>query len=279
MLFLCCHNYRHNKPHHPLPLLEEEGNREKPMSVLQEQLKEIGLDGDEGAVYAAALELGPATVLEIARKTGLNRTTLYAVTDRLIEKRLLAKSPNGKRTVFAAEPPEKLALLLKEKLAKLDDLLPELMLLGRKGTVKPKMKYYEGLEGIKTIYRDSLQSNDKTLYAFVGVERLNVHSKALNAFWENEYITGRKNKNIHGKLIIPDNAEGRAFKAKDETSNRECRLVPASNYNFEGEVLLYDDVVCFVSYTEDEEFALSLESKSIAKTLRMIWQIVWNAGY
>lgn len=249
------------------------------MAILQEELKAIGLDGDESVVYTAALELGPATVLEIARKTGLNRTTLYAVTDRLIEKRLIAKSPNGKRTVFTAEPPEKMALLLKEKLAKLDDILPELISLGRKGTVKPKMKYYEGLEGIKTIYRDSLQSKDKTLLAFVGVERLNVRSRVLTAFWENEYITARKKGGIHGKLIVPDNAEGRAFKAKDAASNRECRMVPASSYNFEGEVLIYDDVVCFISYTEDEEFALSLESKAIAKTLRMIWQIVWNAGY
>lgn len=72
---------------------------------------------------------------------------------------------------------------------------------------------------------------------------------------------------------------GRAFKAKDDTSDRESRMVPASSYNFEGEILMYDNIVCFISYTEDEEFALSLESKAIAKTLRMIWQIVWNAGY
>jgi len=249
------------------------------MATLKEELGKIGLDGDEAAVYTAALELGPATVLEIARKTGLNRTTLYAVTDRLIEKRLIAKSPNGKRAVLTAEPPEKIALLLQEKLAKLSDILPELVSLGRKGTTKPKMKYYEGIEGIKTIYRDSLHCTNKTLLAFVGVERLGARSKALNTFWEHEYITARKKNAIHGKLIIPDNIEGRAFKAKDSTSNRECRMVPTSQYNFEGEVLLYDNVVCFISYSEDEEFALSLESTAIAKTLRMIWNIVWTTAY
>lgn len=248
------------------------------MAILQEELANIGLDGDEAVVYTAALELGPATVLEIARKTGLNRTTLYAVTDRLIEKRLLAKSPSGKRTLYVAEPPEKIALLLKEKLAKLDELLPELVSLGRKGTVKPKIKYYEGLDGIKSVYRDSLQSREHALYAFVGVERLTVRSKALNAFWEGEYRMGRQKNGTHGKVVVPDNAEGRAFKAKDKTSDRESRMVPASSYNFEGEILMYDNIVCFISYTEDEEFALSLESRAIARTLRMIWQIVWNAG-
>lgn len=249
------------------------------MAELQKELQKIGLQNDEAVVYTASLELGPATVLEIARKTGLNRTTLYAVTDRLIEKRLLAQSPHGRRTIFTAEPPEKLTLLLNEKLATLNGILPELISLGREGTIKPKMRYYEGLEGIKTIYRDSLQSQEPNLYSFVGIERLNAYSKGLTKFWEDEYIRDRKKAERFGRLIIPDNAEGRAWKAKDATSNRECRLVPASQYNFEGEILMYDDVVSFVSYTEDEEFALSIESRSIAKTLRMIWNLVWTVGY
>lgn len=249
------------------------------MPNMQEELKNIGLSEDEAAVYAAGLELGPATVLEIARKTGLNRTTLYGVTERLMGKRLLTKSIEGKRTLYVVEPPEKLTLMLKERLAKLDDLLPELITLGRKGVYKPKIKYYEGLDGLKSVYRDSLQSKEHTLYAFVGVERLTEKSKELDTFWEGEYRIGRQKNKVLGRVIIPDNAEGRAFKAKDATSNRESRMVPASNYNFEGEILMFDDVVCFISYTEGEEFALSLESKAIAKTLRMIWKIVWNAGY
>lgn len=246
---------------------------------MQQELKEIGLNEDEASVYMAGLELGPATVLEIARKTGLNRTTLYGVTERLMEKRLLTKSLTGKRTLYVAEPPERLTIMLKERLAKLDDLLPELISLGRKGVYKPKIKYFEGLEGVKTVYRDSLHSKDKTLLAFVGVERLNVRSDVLNQFWDREYIPQRKKAQLFGRLIVPDNVEGRAFKKKDETSNRESRLVPATSYNFEGEILIYDNVVAFISYTEDEEYALSLESKAIAKTLRMIWQIVWSAGY
>ena len=249
------------------------------MANLQDELKEIGLSGDEALVYTAGLELGPATVLEVARKTGLNRTTLYGVTSRLIEKRLLTKSVAGKRTIYVTEPPEKLTLLLKERLAKLNDLLPELISLGRQGVNKPRIKYHEGLEGIKNIYRDSLASKEKLVLAFVGVERLNVRSSALNDFWNNEYRMSRQHSGIKGRVIIPDDTAGRAFKAKDATSNRESRLVPAANYNFAGEVLMFDEVVCFISYSENEEFALSLESQSIAQTLRMIWQIVWSTGY
>lgn len=249
------------------------------MPNLNEELRNIGLEEDEAAVYAACLELGPASVLEMARKTKLNRTTLYGVVERLGEKQLITKSVTGKRILYVAEPPEKLALMLKNRLAKLDDLLPELLSLSRNGVYKPKIKYVEGIEGIKNVYRDSLLSKETTIVAFVGVERLTAKSQVLHGFWENEYRLGRKKNGVHGRVIIPDNAEGQAFKAKDATHDRESRLVPASTYNFEGEVLLYDNVVCFISYTQDEEFALTLESKAIAKTLKMIWQIVWTTGY
>lgn len=249
------------------------------MANLLEELKNIGLREDEATVYAAGLELGPASVLELARKTGVNRTTLYAVLDRLLTERLFAKTITGKKMLYVAEPPEKLKILLQERLSTLNTVLPELLLLGRKGVFKPTMKYTEGIEGIKNVYRDSLQTKEKAVFAFVGVERLTAQSRILNEFWENEYRVGRKKNEILGKVIIPDNAEGRAFKAKDETHNRESRMVPASSYNFEGEVLMYDNVVCFISYTQDEEFALSLESKAIAKTMKMIWQIVWTTGY
>lgn len=254
---------------------------DKPTSManLLEELENIGLGEDEATVYAAGLELGPASVLELARKTGVNRTTLYAVLDRLLAERLFAKTIAGKKTLYVAEPPEKLKMLLQERLSTLNTVLPELLLLGRKGVFKPVMKYVEGIEGIKNVYRESLQSKEKAVFAFVGVERLTARSKVLNEFWENEYRIGRQNNGVHGKVIIPDNTEGRALKAKDATHNRESRMVPASTYNFEGEVLMYDNVVCFLSYTEDEEFALSLESKAITKTMKMIWSIVWTTGY
>lgn len=249
------------------------------MNDLASQLSEIGLEGNEASVYAACLELGPATILEISRKTQTNRTSLYGVVERLIHVGLLARSSAGKRAVFVAEPPEKLSLLLKKRMEKLDDLLPELISLGRKGTVKPRMRYYDGIEGIKTVYRDSLTTKDHALFAFVGVERLTAQSKVLNDFWEGEYRIGRQKYGILGKIVVPDNAEGKLFQSKDSSSRRETRLVPASTYNFDGEVLLYGDTVAFISYTDNEEFALSLESKAIAKTMKMIWQIVWSAGY
>jgi sugar-specific transcriptional regulator TrmB len=249
------------------------------MLKLVDELKRIGFDEDEAAAYVACLELRQATILQIARRTGINRSTLYPVIKRLQTKHLLSRTVVGKRTLFVVEPPEAIEKMLKDRLSRLSDILPELVSLGRKGVRKPKIKYFEDWEGIKSVYRDSLECRERKLFAFVGVDRLNVRSTELQDFWEGEYRRGREDKGIAGKVIAPDTPQGKAFKAKDKTSRRETRLVPSSHYNFEGEVLMHDDVVAFISYTEDEVFALQLESQAIAKTMRMIWQITWAAGY
>lgn len=249
------------------------------MSTTAQILQEFGFEQEEVSTYLAALELGPTSLLDLSQKTGINRTTLYGVSKRLIDRGLLTLTVKGKRKLYVAESPERFSQVLEKRLTRFQDLLPELLSLSRKGTVKPKMKYLEGLEGIKAAYQDSLHSKEKVLYAFVGVERLAVKSRALHAFWEKEFIDGRKKAGVKGMLIIPDNEEGRAFKTRDVESFRESRMVPAPPYNFDGEILLFDDVVTFISYNEKDEFALSLQSSAIAKTLRMIWRIVWNAAY
>lgn len=249
------------------------------MKKIVEQLASIGLDADEAAAYVACLELRESTVLEIARKSGLNRSTLYSVIDRLLEKRLLVRTVAGKRTLFAVQPPQAIEQMLKDRLGTFSTLLPELVSLSRMGTRRPKIAYEETLDGIKAAYRASLESKEREIFAFVGVDRLNVRSKELQKFWDGEYREGREKNGIVGKVIVPDTAEGKAFRANDANGLRETRFVPASKFNFEGEILLFDSTVTFISYTEKETFVLTLESDAIAKTLRMIWQIAWASAY
>ena len=50
---------------------------------LKEQIKKIGFPENDAKVYLALLELGRATVTEIGKTTGMNRTTGYDILERL----------------------------------------------------------------------------------------------------------------------------------------------------------------------------------------------------
>lgn len=247
--------------------------------MLKNKLKDIGLSEKESDVYLSLLEQGACSVTEIAKNTHIQRAQVYEVLESLREKDLTHTNLRGKRKTYYASAPEQLRHILNDKLALLDDALPELMTLSNSGDTKPIMRYVEGVSGIKEIYLASAEAQEKELYAFVGVESLTQRSKALQDFWDGAFQKKRKKNGVLGRIIVPDNPAGKAFQKKDKTNGRESRLVPSSQYNFPAEMLVYDDVVVFISYTKDEEFALSVESKAIAKTVKMIWQIVWNVSY
>ncbi|MDD5438346.1 MAG: helix-turn-helix domain-containing protein [Patescibacteria group bacterium] len=247
--------------------------------MLLEQLESLGLNKREAQTYIAALELGPASILEISRKTKQNRALLYQTIEELRAKKLMVVTTQGKRKLFAAEPPVVLKGMLKDKLAILDAILPSLVGLDRKGNIKPVLKFYEGLEGIKDVYRPSACTKDKRIVSFIGVEQLNSANRALLNFWETEYAPLRKRNGVFADVIVPDTPEGLEFKKKDEMFYRKTKLVPASNYNFENEIMVYEDLTLIFVYSLKEQFAISIQSPAIANTLRMIWKIAWNSAY
>ncbi len=82
--------------------------------MLDQQLRKIGLSDKEAKVYLAALELGKATVQEIAVKANVNRTTTYVAIEGLTEKELMSEYLENHKRFFIAEDP-----------SKLDDILPD----------------------------------------------------------------------------------------------------------------------------------------------------------
>lgn len=247
--------------------------------MLSKSLTEAGLSAHEAAAYLAMLELGPGSVSAIAAKAGIQRPQMYGILNGLQEKGLVLRSMKGKRMVYAAEQPERLQEILKEKLSLVDSVLPQLAALAEQHVGQPTMSYVEGLAGIKKAYLGSARAKEKQLFAIVGVENLTKRSLALEKFWNGPFKDRRLQHNVKGTVIVPDNKAGKSFQARDEQNFRESRRVPASTYNFPAEILAYDNTVVFISYNRNEEFALTLESEAIAATMKMIWKIIWNAGY
>lgn len=247
--------------------------------MLQNELIELGLSESEAGVYLAGLELGPASIMELAQKTGSNRTSLYHTMQQLLEKRLFATTSQGKKTIYVAEPPEALKHLLQLKIKHLDNILGDLAALTNTGSIKPVITFYKGFEGIRTVSLQSLATKEKTMYAISGIQSLNNRSKSLLHFWLNEFGPLRKERGIKTKLIVPDTEEGIQYKQTDEATYRETKFVPASSYKFDSEFLIHEDVVDFFVYSEKEEFAVSVKSSAIANTMKEVWQIVWNQAY
>ncbi len=254
------------------------------MSIdLLAEIKKIGFQENEAKVYLALLELGRATVTEIGKATGMNRTTGYDILERLCLNGVANRTMVGKKHMYLAEPPIRLKQYLTNKkhtiennLEKLDNFLPDLRSL-YKTELKPGIKFFEGRTGIKNIYADAL-SAQSTIYSILDAEQylpefdqfgkdhakqrtaLKVREKSLvrrspkaQEFWDNTY----KNKPAKQKYT------------EYRWLNHDFLLSPAA------EVMIFDDKVIGVLFKPGENFAFEIQSESFANSLKAVFEIVW----
>ncbi|NCA94062.1 MAG: transcriptional regulator TrmB, partial [Sphingobacteriia bacterium] len=119
-------------------------------------LAQFDLIGKKADVYLAVLELGSGTVIEIARKSEIKRTTVYDILLDLEKSGLIYQTTKVNKRLFVAEDPEKLKKKLEEKERVLGEMLPQLRSLYNIKGIKPKIKFYEGKEGLRQVYSDTL---------------------------------------------------------------------------------------------------------------------------
>ncbi len=131
--------------------------------IIEQELTNLGLTSEESKVYLAILELGGSFVSAIARRAKVNRSTCYHTLDNLVKKGLISSYQKGKVLHFSAEDPHRFVQISEERMKRTESLIPHLTALISTLTVKPKIRFYEGIEGIKSIFEDIIATKDQVL--------------------------------------------------------------------------------------------------------------------
>ena len=234
-------------------------------------LKEFGLEGKKADIYLASLEMGSASVIEISKKAGVKRTTAYDIMLDLEKEGFIYETIKGKKRLFIVENPEKLKERLDKKRAMLSEILPELgSIYNIKGS-KPKIRFYEGKEGLKEVYEDTLKFPIEIL-SFASDDII----KVLGQDWADDYIKRRVNKGINMRAIMPETETiDLKYTEFDQAHRRQSKLVNAKDYPFSIEINIYGhQKVAFMSALE--ETGIIIEGAEIHKTMKLIFELLWN---
>ncbi len=241
---------------------------------LKKALESLDFSEKEASVYLSLLELGKGTVSEISRKAGINRTTGYDILDTLISKGLATISGKEPKQEYTAESPEIIAKLIQEKFnqAKAEyetvhELMPRLKSL-HNTTGRPRVRFYEGKEGLKEVYEDTLTSTE-AIRAYASVDDV---QKTLPNYFP-DYYKRRARKNIHIRAIFPRTQLGAERVSKNVEEKRETAFVPADTYYFSPEINIYDNKIMIASWKE--ELGIIIESKEIADAMKKIYELSW----
>lgn len=243
------------------------------MASIQRQLEKLGLNEKEATAYIALLELGQGALADLARKAKIKRTTLYDIVSDLKAKGLASTIRSGGRLLYTAEDPRTLQSRLEEQKSTLSAMLPELLSIANALPRKPKVRYFEGVEGIKEVYRDTLRYPNQKIHAWVADSMI---SKFDSEFISEYYIPKRLEKKIPADVITSDSAVGKEFQDKDREALRKTLLMNSETDPLRIEISLYGpDRIGFMSI--EDELGLIVESKPIADTLRSIFRQQWES--
>ncbi len=239
--------------------------------MLISTLQQIGLEEKQARIYLAALELGKTSIKEIAKKSGIKRTTIYDIMDEMVNLGYIRTTVEGKKKRFVAVEPGELKVIIKKREALLDEIMPELKEFNNIKGKKPKIWYFEGAAGLREAYEDTLKNKEKVIYQWASDDMLEV----LGNDWALDYMKRRARKKIFAQCIAADSEEIREFQKMDKKHFRKIKTINPKDYPFNIELDLYDNRAAFIS--PKEKIAIILESSFIAKTMKAIFQLSWES--
>lgn len=238
------------------------------------QLKKLGLSQKEAQLYLTSLETGPATVAKLAQKSGLKRGTIYEFLGKMLEKGLLEMTISGKRKLYAGVEPKKLQKIIERQKEILENLLPDLSLLTIGSSAKPKINFYEGREGMLSVFYDILDLPEGSevlgFATYEGIHKL-FSKKEIDV-----YIKKRAEKKIKQKLIVPTDEFIEERSSDNKKELRETILIPRKNFLIKSDISIYQNKVAIVSLA-DEQVGVIIESSQIAETQRAIFNLLWHS--
>jgi sugar-specific transcriptional regulator TrmB len=250
--------------------------------VLQRALKEIGLGDKEATVLLVLLEHGLMLAAAVAKAAGLNRTTTYGILKELMEKGLVSSVKKEGATRYQSIDPEMLPAYIKRRLdtlaateKELATIVPQINLLRNKNRVLPKVKFFEGIEGVKQAYEETLNLNkEKKLRNIVGLD--NAHAR-LEPHYVDNFLKKRVALGVFEEYLMPDSAHTRAYAAEDRTFARTGKLMPAK-YNMNTEISIYDNKVAIFSFAQESPVAIIIEDDTIAQTMKTLFAYMESAS-
>lgn len=246
----------------------------KELNESVKKLISLGIPETEARVYVAALQLGRGTVSQIARKAGVSRTNTYNVLDSLSAKGLVRVSGKEPKEEYAAESPDALVTFIRTQQQKAADALeeveafaPELKSMHKRGD-RPQVRFYEGTDGLKQVYEDTLTSRE-TILAYANVEDMHA---TLKSYFP-RYYHRRAGKGIAIRTIMTETPMNIERASRDTEEARETALVPKEQYQFHPEINIYDNKVMIASWRE--ELGIIIESAEIADAMKKIFELSW----
>lgn len=248
---------------------------------VMDYLSEFDLTEREIIVYLTLLRTGPNTIMNLARETGIKRSTTHNNVEELVNKGLVSQTNYGERRMVVAEEPEKLKFLIEQKkwtMNKIENNLESVISMIRDiipnnlDKNKVEVKYYEGKKNIQSIYNEVLSSNNIKAFVNADIARIFPDNPQL-------FIDAQNNrKGMVLEEIIDNSAILENYVSKMDKKRYKYKKAPESLVV--PDYLMYDGKVAIIDVNEkesDKVTAILVESENFYQSMVKLFGFVWQS--
>ena len=243
-------------------------------------LEDIGFTKGEIRVYLALLDVGHSTSGPIITKSGIARSKVYEILEKLKQKGLVTETIERNIKNFQAAPPERIKDYIKEKGLEIqkkeqefDKYLPTLRYRSKASKEEPVVKVYSGFEGIKTMYReilDELKKDDE--YMAITMENKAWEQKSATLFFR-KFHQQRSKQGIKAKILTTN----RAYIGNEEvdftkTGKYKMRV---TNMTLPAGIAIFKNTVATFVWGK-VPYVFSIKNKSNAEQYRKFFEEMWK---
>ncbi len=243
-----------------------------------EIFEKIGLNANESYIYNILLTNGEMRAPNIAEKAHLKltRQNTYAVLKSLTKKGLVEEFDKRKKLTYRVEHPQKLLEVIEEQKKELEEnektveaLMPEIISDYNLAHNKPGVVYYEGIEGIKKIYEDTLREKPEEILVFRSPFEEDKLGQYIHGYTKRRAALGIKTK------IISPKKPAKEILVEDRERLRERKYIKKEIFSLYTEINVYKNKVAFIAFGK-KTMGFIVESPEVAQTMRTVFNLVWS---
>jgi len=234
-------------------------------------LMKANLTDKEAEVYLANYKLGESLAARISQISGIKRPTTYVELENLIKKGLVSQTTRKGLKYYTAVNPKVILNKIEENKIEFEKSLPDILALATMTEKKTSVKYFEGEEGIKEVYRDTVDKPNKEMLTWFSATK----TVGNESFQEKYYIPERQKKKIWVRAIVPNDPQIKPYLAKNNEQLRRTHVIDQSKYNLANEIIMYDEnKVAILNYTD--KIGIMINSLKVHDSMKQIFEIMWE---
>lgn len=249
--------------------------------MTKDVLKQFGLSSAQAEVYGLLLDLGKQKAGELAKKATIKRGLVYKALEELEKIGLIERlKETGKPDYFLPKHPENMRSFIEDRMHQARDAevlfsshIGELSSHFALATGKPGVRNYDGLEGLKLVYKEINEKYDhfKLMRSFYD------HAdKEVTALVERQ-MKRQIEKNIESQVLthVTPKAIEYALAYRENKSLHNPHFITDEKFKLPAQIAIYGNKVAITDFPS-MLITTIIENKAIKDTFETIFDFMWR---